>query len=159
MNYKIRPAQEGDCAQILALIQELAIFEKEGDAVEVTVEDLKRDGFGNEKLFHCFVGELDGAVVGIALTFPRYSTWKGPIIHLEDLIVAEKMRGSGLGTALLNEVVKYGKELGVKRINWEVIDWNTPAVKFYEKKGARVLRDWDVVQLDEAGMENYLNNI
>ncbi|MRI00764.1 GNAT family N-acetyltransferase [Kriegella sp. EG-1] len=159
MDFNIRPAQEEDCAQILELIHELATFEKEGDAVEVTTDDLKRDGFGSDKLFHCFVGEYENKVVGIALIFPRYSTWKGPIIHLEDLIVSEKMRGSGLGTALLNEVVKYGKKLGVKRINWEVIDWNEPAVEFYEKKGAKVLRDWDVVQLDEVGIENYLKNI
>ncbi|MBM1105562.1 GNAT family N-acetyltransferase [Aurantibacter crassamenti] len=158
-NFEIREAQQKDCPQILELIQELATFEKEEDAVEVTVDDLVRDGFGSKKLFHCFVGELDDAVVGIALIFPRYSTWKGPIIHLEDLIVSERMRGSGLGTALLNEVVKYGKQLGVKRINWEVIDWNEPAVKFYEKKGAKVLRDWDVVQLDEVGIDNYLKNI
>jgi RimJ/RimL family protein N-acetyltransferase len=69
------------------------------------------------------------------------------------------MRGSGLGTALLNEVVKYGHNLGVKRINWEVIDWNEPAIKFYESKGAKVMRDWDVVQLDEKGIANYLRNI
>ena len=80
-------------------------------------------------------------------------------IHLEDLIVTDKMRGSGLGTALLNEVVQYAAGLGVKRINWEVIDWNEPAIKFYESKGAKVLRDWDVVQLDEAGIEKYLSKI
>ncbi len=84
---------------------------------------------------------------------------RGILIHLEDLIVSEKMRGSGMGTALLDEVVKYGKQLGVKRINWEVIDWNEPAIDFYEKKGAKVLRDWSVVQLDEAGIDNYLKNI
>ncbi len=94
----------------------------------------------------------------MALIYPRYSTWKGAIIHLEDLIVTEKMRGSGLGTALLNEVVKYGHARGAKRINWEVIDWNEPAIEFYESKGARVMRDWDVVQLDEQGIANYLTN-
>jgi len=159
MKYIIREAIEADMPSVLGLIQELATFEKEETAVEVTVNDLVRDGFSGKKLFHCFVGESDGAVVGAAIIYPRYSTWKGPIIHLEDLIVSEKMRGSGIGTELLDEVVKYGKRLGVKRINWEVIDWNEPAIKFYEKKGAVVLRDWDVVQLDEAGIENYLKNI
>jgi GNAT superfamily N-acetyltransferase len=109
--------------------------------------------------FHCFVAEVNDEIVGMALVYDRYSTWKGPIIHLEDLIIEEKMRGSGLGTALLDEVVKYGHQLGVKRINWEVLDWNEPAIVFYEKKGAKVLRDWDVVQLDEKGIENYLNKI
>lgn len=78
---------------------------------------------------------------------------------MEDLIVTERMRGSGLGSALLAEVVKYGSRLGVKRISWEVIDWNAPAIAFYESKGATVMRDWDVVQLDEKGMRNFLANL
>ena len=159
MEYIIRDAQAEDMSQVLQLIQELASFEKEEHAVEVSTEELVNDGFGNRKLFHCFVAETDATIVGAALVYPRYSTWKGSIIHLEDLIVTERMRGSGLGTALLNEVVKYGHSLGVKRINWEVIDWNEPAIAFYESKGAKVMRDWDVVQLDEKGIKNYLENI
>mgnify|MGYP003664484902 FL=1 len=95
----------------------------------------------------------------MALVYPRYSTWKGPVIHLEDLIVTKEMRGTGLGTALLDEVVKYGDELGVRRICWEVLDWNEPAIGFYESKGANVMRDWDVVQLDQKGIKAYLNAI
>jgi len=159
MKFSIRKARTEDMGQVLQLIQELASFEKEEDAVEVTSEDLINDGFGDEKLFQCFVAETEGAIVGMALVYPRYSTWKGPVIHLEDLIVTEQMRGSGLGSALLTEVVKYGNSLGVKRISWEVIDWNEPAITFYEKKGARVMRDWDVVQLDEQGMKAFLENI
>lgn len=158
MDYVIRNATAEDMPQVLKLIQELASFEKEEDAVEVTVQELVDDGFGGTKLFHCFVAESEDVIVGMALIYPRYSTWKGAIIHLEDLIVTEKMRGSGLGTALLNEVVKYGHARGAKRINWEVIDWNEPAIEFYESKGARVMRDWDVVQLDEQGIVNYLKN-
>ncbi len=159
MNYTIREARTADMGQVLQLIQELASFEKEDNAVEVTAADLIAQGFGKEKLFHCFVGVLEDEIVGMALVYPRYSTWKGPVIHLEDLIVTEKMRGSGLGTALLNKVVKYGHELGVKRISWEVLDWNEPAITFYENKGARVMRDWDVVQLDEKAISKYLENI
>lgn len=159
MNFSIRDAQQEDMQQVLTLIQELAEFENDPNAVEVTKEDLVKDGFGENKLFHCFVAEKDKQIVGIALVYPRYSTWKGPVIHLEDLIVAEKMRGSGLGTALLNEVVKYGHDLGVRRICWEVLDWNEPAINFYEKKGAVVMRDWDVVQLDEMGISNYIDNL
>ncbi|WP_419213550.1 GNAT family N-acetyltransferase [Maribacter sp. X9] len=159
MEYTIRTAQRGDMAQVLQLIHELAIFEKEDNAVEVSLQDLQKDGFGKNPLFHCFVAEKNSVIVGMALVYPRYSTWKGPVIHLEDLIVTKKMRGSGLGTALLNEVVKYGAELGVKRICWEVLDWNEPAIGFYESKGANVMRDWDVVQLDQQGMENYLSAI
>ena len=159
MEYTIREANAGDMQYVLELIKELASFEKEANAVEVTVDDLVNDGFGAEKLFHCFVAESKSKIVGMALIYNRYSTWKGPIIHLEDLVVSEAMRGSGLGTALLNEVVKYCAKQGVKRISWEVLDWNEPAIAFYEKKGARVLRDWDVVHLDEKGIQNYLNNI
>ncbi|MBD1261485.1 GNAT family N-acetyltransferase [Maribacter polysiphoniae] len=159
MEFAIRDAVVADMPQVLGLIKELASFEKEDNAVEVTVEDLVRDGFGENVLFHCFVAESDAKVVGMALVYHRYSTWKGPIIHLEDLVVAETMRGTGLGTALLDAVVAYGAKLGVKRINWEVLDWNEPAIAFYEKKGARVMRDWDVVQLDEKGIWNYLNKI
>ncbi|MBD0779548.1 GNAT family N-acetyltransferase [Maribacter sp. ANRC-HE7] len=159
MIFTIRDAVKADMPQVLDLIKELASFEKEDNAVEVTIEDLERDGFGENVLFHCFVAESSSKVVGMALVYHRYSTWKGPIIHLEDLIVAETMRGSGLGSALLDAVVTYGAKLGVKRINWEVLDWNEPAIAFYEKNGARVMRDWDVVQLDEKGIQNYLNKI
>ncbi|QXP56264.1 GNAT family N-acetyltransferase [Cellulophaga sp. HaHa_2_95] len=159
MKFSIREAKKEDMDQVLSLINELAVFEKEENAVEVTLEDLIRDGFGANPLFHCFVGEVGNEIKGMALVYNRYSTWKGPIIHLEDLIVTESMRGTGMGTALLNEVVTYGHGLGVKRINWEVIDWNEPAIKFYESKGANVMRDWDVVQLDENGIKNYIANI
>ena len=159
MNIKIRPAKIEDMAGVLELIYELAIYEKEPEAVEVTVSDLKRDGFGESPLFKCFVAEIEGEIKGIALVYNRYSTWKGPIIHLEDLIVNKEFRGTGVGTALLDEVIKYGHAKGAKRINWEVIDWNEPAIAFYESKGANVLRDWDVVQLDEAGIKNYIDKL
>ena len=155
---KIREAEEKDVPRIWELIYELAVFEKEKDAVEVTPEDLLRDGFGPDKRFHCFVAETHEGVMGIALLFHRYSTWKGPIIHLEDLIVSEKARGQGLGSALLHRVIRYGKELGVKRINWEVLDWNEPAIRFYEQNGAKVMRDWNVVQMDEEGIRRYLED-
>ncbi|MEQ5792334.1 GNAT family N-acetyltransferase [Muricauda sp. NFXS6] len=159
MEYTIRAAQPADMEQVFQLIQELANFEKEPDAVEISKADLVKHGFGDQKMFHCFIADTSEGIAGIALVYPRYSTWKGPAIHLEDLIVSEKMRGSGLGTALLDEVVKYGHNLGVKRICWEVLDWNEPAIEFYEKKGAHVLRDWDVVQLDEAGIKNYIESL
>ncbi|MBT8305867.1 MAG: GNAT family N-acetyltransferase [Maribacter sp.] len=159
MEYSIREATAEDMPSVLELIKELASFEKEASAVEVTSNDLVHDGFGPEKRFHCFVAETNTTIVGMALIYDRYSTWKGPIIHLEDLVVSEAMRGSGLGTALLNEVVKYCANQGVKRISWEVLDWNEPAINFYERKGAKVLRDWDVVHLDAQGIKNYLNNL
>ena len=154
-----RLALKQDMPRVLELINELAIFEKEPDAVELTLAELERDGFGSNPKFTCFVVEHESIIEGMALVYPRYSTWKGEILHLEDLIVSEKSRGKGLGTQLLDTVVKHGKQIGAKRISWEVIDWNEPAIKFYERKGANVMRDWDVVQLDEKGIENYLDSI
>lgn len=145
--------------KVLDLIMELAVFENEPDAVEITISDLENDGFGKHPVFQCFVAEVEGQVEGIALVYGRYSTWKGKILHLEDLIVSQKMRGSGLGTALLDQVVRYGNDLGVKRISWEVLDWNALAIAFYEKKGADVKRDWDVVHLTETGIKDYLNKL
>ena len=159
MTYSIRQATKNDMPRVLELINELAVFEKEPDAVEVTVKDLEKGAFETPKQFVCFVAEFDGSVEGIALVYKRFSTWKGSILHLEDLIVSQNKRGTGLGTALLDEVVKYGHSLGVKRISWEVIDWNEPAIVFYEKKGADVKRDWDVVHLNEDGIKNYISNI
>ena len=154
-----RLAQKKDMPRVLELINELAVFENEPDAVEVTLEDLERHGFGSDPKFTCFVIEVENKVEGLALVYPRYSTWKGEVLHLEDLIVNKKQRGKGLGTKLLDTVVKFGHEKGLKRIGWEVLDWNEPAIKFYESKGANVMRDWNVVQLDEKGIKGYLNNI
>lgn len=159
MNFNIREAHEKDMPQMLNLIKELAIFEKEPNAVDVTVADLLKDGFGKHPAFRCFVAEINNTIEGIALVYKRYSTWKGVVLHLEDLIVNPKMRGLGLGTALLDEVVKYSHDLGVKRISWEVLDWNERAIAFYKKKGAKILSDWKVVQLDEQGIKNYISKI
>ncbi|WP_418508977.1 N-acetyltransferase family protein [Corallibacter sp.] len=159
MNFTIRVAEKGDMPAVLNLINELAVFEKEPDAVEVTVNDLVNYGFSNNPSFHCFVAEYHTKIVGIALVYMRFSTWKGAVLHLEDLIVSQDMRGQGLGTLLLDEVVKYGNQLGVKRISWEVLDWNESAIAFYEKKGANVMRDWDVVQLDENAIKAYISKL
>lgn len=153
----LRKAQKEDMKSVLELIQELATFEKEPNAVVVTVDDLIRDGFSDNPLFHCFVGEIDEQIVGMALYYYRYSTWKGKTIHLEDLIVKEKMRGSGLGFALYSKVIEQGKKDNVRRIEWAVLDWNTPAIDFYEKSGAKVLRDWYIAQMDEKGINEFLN--
>lgn len=156
MDFKIRMAISQDMPRVLELITELAVFEEEPDAVEITITDLQADGFGKEPAFECFVAEVDGKIEGIALFYGRYSTWKGRILHLEDLIVSQKMRGSGLGTALLDEVVLHGNQLGVKRICWDVLDWNQAAIEFYQKKGADVKRDWDVVHMNEVAIRNYI---
>lgn len=159
MNFTIRKAKKDDMSAVLDLIVELAVFEEEPDAVEVTEESLIDDGYGNNPAFKCFVAEVENKVVGAAIVYNRFSTWKGKILHLEDLIVNQKMRGQGIGSALLDEVVKHGHSLNVKRINWEVLSWNEGAIKLYERKGAKVLRDWNVVHLDENGIKNYISSI
>lgn len=155
---KIRKGKPEDMIGVLALIQELAHFEKEPDAVLITAEDLIRDGFGENPLFHVFVAEVDSEIVGIALYYYRYSTWKGKTIHLEDLVIKETMRGKGLGYALYSEIIKQAKKDKVRRIDWNVLDWNTPAIDFYEKTGAKVLKEWHVVQMDENGITNFVEN-
>lgn len=164
----IRKGTKADMPAVLELIRELAIFEKEPDAVVVTVADLERDGFGENPLFYTFVAEVEGdssdseqakQIVGMALYYYRYSTWKGRTIHLEDLIVKEKMRGSGIGLALYTKIIEQGKADNVRRIEWNVLDWNTPAIDFYKKTGAKILADWDVVQMDEQGINDFLTNL
>jgi len=159
MNFTIREGRKQDMPSVLKLIQELAHFEKESNAVIVTVSNLENDGFGKMPLFKTFVAEIEDEIVGMALFYPRYSTWKGPTIHLEDLIVTEEKRGFKIGSALYKKVMEYGYKQGVKRIEWVVLDWNTPAVEFYKKTGAKVLRDWDTVQLEGEAIENYINTM
>ena len=155
----IRKGEKKDMKAVLDLIKELATFEKEPDAVVVTVADLERDGFGDYPLFHAFVAEIENDIVGIALYYYRYSTWKGKTIHLEDLIVKEKMRGSGLGFALYSRIIEQGKIDNVRRVEWNVLDWNTPAIDFYIKSGAKILDDWRVAQMDENGINEFLSKL
>ena len=144
---------------VYQLIQELADFEKEPDAVELTLENLIEDGFGKTPLFETFVAEIDKNIVGMALFYPRYSTWKGPSIHLEDLIVNQDKRGLKIGSQLYAKVMEYGYKMGVKRIEWAVLDWNTPAIDFYKKTGATILSDWNTVQMSEKAIKRYVESL
>lgn len=159
MSFSIREGEIADMPLVLKLIKELAHFEKEANAVEISITDLEKDGFGNSPLFKTFVAELDNDIVGMALFYPRYSTWKGPTIHLEDLIVKQNKRGLNIGSALYKKVIAYGSKLGVKRIEWVVLDWNTPAIEFYKKTGAHILDDWKTVQMDEQAIKSYLETL
>ncbi len=154
----IRKAQPQDMVQVLQLIQELAVFEKEPHAVEITVEDLLRDGFSNPPLFNCYVAEVENTIVGVALYYFRYSTWKGKTIHLEDLIVKHDYRGAGIGYKLYKKIIEQAKIEGVKRIEWAVLEWNTPAIAFYKKTGATIFTDWRIAQMDEATINKFLEN-
>ncbi len=130
----IRIGKKEDLARLRELIVELAIYEKEPDAVEVTLAELENDGFGPDKIFDFFVAEIGGIVQGIALYYFKYSTWKGKCIFLEDIVVNEHMRGNGMGKLLFDEVVKVAATHNCKRMEWQVLEWNEPAINFYTKK-------------------------
>lgn len=156
MSFIIREGQKEDMKDVLRLVKELALFEKLPKEVEITEEDLIKDGFSDLPKFKSFVAEERGKIVGAALFYERYSTWKGRIIHLEDLIVTESKRKLGVGKALYKSVLKYAYDLGVKRVVWDVLSWNKNAIDFYKSTGATVLDDWQVVHMREAELKNFI---
>ena len=151
----IRKGKKTDASEILSLIKELAVFERAPNAVIINRESIEKFGFGRNPLFKCFVAQQREKIVGVALFYQRYSTWKGPTLHLEDLIVTEKMKGKGIGSKLYKAFLKYAHELGVERVEWTVLDWNLAAIDFYQKSGAKVLSDWRTVQMDKKTIQNY----
>lgn len=158
MSFIIREGQEKDAQAVLDLITELAVFEKEPDAVEITTDDLLRDGFSKNPKFKLFVAEENSSVIGIALFYERYSTWKGKTIHLEDLMVTESKRKIGAGKALYTAVLNYAHKNNFNRVAWEVIDWNTNAINFYKSTGATYLNDWSVVQMNKENLNKFFEN-
>ena len=159
MEIIIRKAMKKDSNAIHNLIIELAIFEKEPDSVKVSALEIENHGFGSKPLFECIVAEINDVVVGMALYYPRYSTWRGPTFHLEDLIVSEKYKGKGIGTKLYSAFIRKSYNLGVQRVEWNVLNWNTQAVNFYKNSGATVLNDWDTVQMHRLEMGKYLDSL
>ncbi|MDA9669445.1 GNAT family N-acetyltransferase, partial [Flavobacteriaceae bacterium] len=116
-------------------------------------------GFGTHPMFQCLVAEVENKIIGMALFYERFSTWKGPTFHLEDLIVLESYKGKGVGTQLYTAFIKNSYKVGVERIEWNVLGWNLPAVNFYRKSGATVLEDWQTVQMHRPEMKKYLDTI
>ena len=157
MSVVVRKATKKDMPDVLELIKELAVFEKQPNAVQINIDTLVAEGFGNQPLFTCFVSLLEGQIVGMALCYFRFSTWKGRSVHLEDLIVKESKRGQGVGMALYKRVMEYAASFNVKRVEWVVLGWNTPAIKFYEKTGATILKDWYLAQFDQEGLSNFIS--
>jgi GNAT superfamily N-acetyltransferase len=151
----IRKGVKADLPQVLQLIKELAIYEKAEKEVIVTVNDLEKDGFGPHPLFYFFVAETDHKIVGIALYYIKYSTWKGKCVFLEDLIVTESYRKFGLGKKLFNEVVKVSKELHAERMEWQVLDWNEPAINFYKTYNANFDSEWINCKLIGEQIQSY----
>jgi GNAT superfamily N-acetyltransferase len=144
----IRAATPADIPQILTFIRALAAYEREPDAVTATEADLLKHGFGPNPFYFCLIAELDGQPAGFAFYFFNYSTWKGrPGLYLEDLFVQPEFRGLGIGKALLERVAAIAVENDCPRLQWEVLDWNTPAIDFYRAMGAEFLDEWRNVRV------------
>ncbi len=139
---KIRKGEPNDIPSLLRLIQELAEYEKAPDEVEVTVEELYADGFGPDAIFEFFVAENTEKVLGVALYYTKYSTWKGRCLYLEDIVVDNAHRRKGIGEKLFLAVKQVAEERNVKRMEWQVLEWNKPAIAFYKKHGARFDGEW-----------------
>lgn len=155
MNITIRKGLKIDLPQVLNLIQELATYEKAPDEVAVTIAEMERDGFGDNPIFKFFVAEADGKIVGISLYYIKYSTWKGKCVFLEDIIVTESYRKYGIGKKLFEEVVKVAKEMNARRMEWQVLEWNEPAIKFYEKVNSHFDAEWVNCKLTEKQIQEY----
>ncbi|WP_299817875.1 GNAT family N-acetyltransferase [uncultured Pontibacter sp.] len=152
----IRRGTIDDLPQVHGLIQELADYERAPQEVTNTLEDMQRDGFGENPIFKFFVAETaaDG-IVGIALYYTAYSTWKGKMLFLEDLVVTEWYRRTGIGRKLFNAVAEEAKLSGAKRFKWQVLEWNEPAIAFYKKIGANLDGEWINCNMTEEQILNY----
>jgi GNAT superfamily N-acetyltransferase len=155
-NYTLRRGVEADLPQVLGLIRELAEYEKAPEAVTNTLAAMQRDGFGPAPIFGFFVLENPTAeIIGLALFYTAYSTWKGRMLYLEDLVVTEAARRGGWGRLLFDAVVAEARTTGAVRLKWQVLNWNEPAIGFYKKLGATIEDEWFNGNLDEAQLSSY----
>ncbi len=144
----IRPARKSDCPQMLELVKELAVYERAPDEVTVSLQHFEESGFGAQPVYWSYVAEHEGRLIGFALYYIRYSTWKGQRMYLEDIIVTESWRGKGIGTRLMEALIGEAKERDFSAIVWQVLEWNEPAIKFYERYRARFDNEWINVAID-----------
>src|SRR5678809_666197 len=142
MEITIRRAAKDDCPRLLELIQELATYERAPDEVTVTLDHFVESGFGKQPVWWAFVAEADNKVVGFALYYIRYSTWKGQAMYLEDILITNEMRGKGIGKLLFDRLIEEAREKKFNRIIWQVLDWNEPAINFYKKYNAEFDDTW-----------------
>ncbi len=139
---EIRKGIKQDLPGVLKLVRELALFEKAPEQVINTVSDMEKDGFGERPVFEFYVATIENEIVGIAVYFIKYSTWKGKGIYLDDLLVTERHRGKGIGKKLFDTVIEEAKKINARQLHWQVLDWNTPAIDFYKKYGASIDAEW-----------------
>jgi GNAT superfamily N-acetyltransferase len=142
MEVVIRKGVKSDLPAVLDLIKELADFERALNEVTVSLEDLEQDGFGNHPYYWFIVAEKEGEIIGLSFYFIRYSTWKGRFLFLEDFVVKESFRNKGVGALLFEETIRIAKELDVKGMTWQVLDWNKNAIRFYEKYNSDISAEW-----------------
>lgn len=142
MSIQIRRAVKEDCARLLELVNELALYEKAPLEVTVTIEHFEESGFGKNPVWWAFVAEEDGLILGFALYYIRYSTWKGQRMYLEDILVTESARGKGIGKLLMDQLIVEAKERKLNGIVWQVLEWNEPAINFYKKYNASFDPEW-----------------
>ena len=139
---QVRRAVKEDCPRLLELVKELAVYERAPDEVTVTLEHFVESGFGKHPIYWAFAAEENGVLLGFALYYIRYSTWKGQAMYLEDILVTEKARGKGIGKLLMDKLIEEAREKGLTRIVWQVLDWNEPAINFYKKYNASFDDGW-----------------
>lgn len=142
MDIQIRRAVKEDCSRLLELINELALYEKAPQEVTVTLEHFQESGFGENLVWWAFVAEENGVILGFALYYIRYSTWKGQRMYLEDILVTEQARGKGIGKLLFDQLIVEAKERKLNGIVWQVLEWNEPAINFYKKYNANFDAEW-----------------
>ena len=142
MSFIIRKGEERDLPSVLSLIKELAAYEHAADEVENSVEMMKADGFGEQPAFGFFVAEKENQIIGTAIYYTKYSTWKGKKLYLEDLIVTESERGNKVGKALFERCLQLAKEGKFDGMMWQVLDWNEPAINFYNKYPTEYSKEW-----------------
>jgi GNAT superfamily N-acetyltransferase len=155
MKHSIRKGEKRDLPAVLALIQELADFEKAPQEVEVSLNEMEEWGFSEQPLFGFYVAEIDGKVQGMALYYFKYSTWKGKCLFLEDLIVTESLRGKGIGHDLFQTIVALAKQTKVRRLEWQVLEWNAPAIEFYRKRNSVLDEEWINCKLTYDQLQSY----
>jgi GNAT superfamily N-acetyltransferase len=155
MTINLRVAKKEDCPRMMELIHELALFERAPEEVTVTLAEFEEAGFGSKPVWKAFVAEADSEIIGIALYYIRYSTWKGQRLYLEDLVVTENWRGKGAGKLLFNRIVQEAHELGFNGMTWQVLDWNEPAIKFYNVYEAGIEAGWLNASLSKEQLVNF----
>lgn len=155
MSVNIRKGVEADLPAIMELIKELAVYEKAPDEVENTIEQMQIEGFGPQSVFEFIVAEEQDTIIGMALYFYSYSTWKGKCIYLEDLIVTEQERGRGIGRKLFDALAEIARNENVGRLQWQVLDWNEPAIGFYKQLGAELDGEWINCKLRREDLQAY----